>query len=254
MEEDKHEDNGSSDLAFAQDNDQEDEEEFNPITAYESLKEAFENIAREAGGSSFICISQQLLIRSRAGTQLDDKDLATLRLFALKVQTHMKADTFAKLPYAFPTQDVPSWKTTQSRAAVLSALDPVMYDCCKNSCCCFVGPHSTLRECPYCKEPRYNATGRPRSQFPYLPLTPRLKAYLESQDMARKMQYRARDHSHIPGTMTDIFDGDLYQQLLRTSVSLHGRNLNHTFFSDPRDVALGLSTDGFAPHKRRKKT
>ncbi|EIN05116.1 hypothetical protein PUNSTDRAFT_21122, partial [Punctularia strigosozonata HHB-11173 SS5] len=188
------------------------------------------------------------------GTQLDEGDLAILRLFALKVTTHMKTDTFEKLPYAFPTQDVPSWKTTQTRAAVLSALDPVLYDCCPNSCCCFVGPHSTLDACPYCKESRYDAAGRPRSQFPYLPLTPRLKAYLACPNMAKKMQYRACEHSHVPGTMTDIFDGDLYQNLCRTRVSIHGRNLDHDFFSDSRDVALGLSSDGFAPHKRRKKT
>ncbi|EIN06680.1 hypothetical protein PUNSTDRAFT_29710, partial [Punctularia strigosozonata HHB-11173 SS5] len=188
------------------------------------------------------------------GTQLDEEDIAILRLFALKVKTHMKTGAFEKLPYAFPTQDVPSWKATQSRAAVLSALDPVLYDCCTNSCCCFVGPHSSLDACPYCKQPRYDVAGRPRSQFPYLPLTPRLKAFMEFPATAEQMRYRAHEHSHTPGTMTDIFDGNLYQQLCRTRVSIHGRDLGHNFFSDPRDVALGLSSDGFAPHKRRKKT
>ena len=30
--------------------------------------------------------------------------------------------------------------------------------------------------------------------------------------------------------------------------------MSHEYFSGPRDIALGLSTDGFAPFKRHKST
>ncbi|EIN11344.1 hypothetical protein PUNSTDRAFT_111539 [Punctularia strigosozonata HHB-11173 SS5] len=168
--------------------------------------------------------------------------------------THMKMKAFEKLPFAFPTQDIPSWKATQWCAAVLSALDPVIYDCYSNSCCCFVGPHSALDACPYCGQSRHDAAGHPCSQLPYLPLTPCLKAFLECPNMAKEMQYHVSKHSHTPGLMTDIFDGDLYQHLCRTPVSIHGWKLDHLFFSNLWDVALGLSSDGFAPHRCQKKT
>ncbi|KAJ3494993.1 hypothetical protein NLJ89_g10699 [Agrocybe chaxingu] len=68
-----------------------------------------------------------------------------------------------------------------------------------------------------------------------------------------EMQYRAK-HIHEPGNMTDVFDGSAYQDLLTETVKIDGEDLGHTYFSDGRDIALGLSTDGFAPFKRRKNT
>jgi len=66
------------------------------------------------------------------------------------------------------------------------------------------------------------------------------------------MRYRAE---YVPkaGVIKDIFDGSHYQTLLNTFVPIDSSTPFY-FFSDPRDIALGLSTDGFAPFKRRNKT
>ncbi len=37
-------------------------------------------------------------------------------------------------------------------------------------------------------------------------------------------------------------------------VVVEGKQLPHKYFDDCRDIAMGLSTDGFAPHRQRKKT
>ena len=37
-------------------------------------------------------------------------------------------------------------------------------------------------------------------------------------------------------------------------MTIDNEELPHYFFSDARDIALGLSTDGFAPFKRKKQT
>jgi hypothetical protein len=58
---------------------------------------------------------------------------------------------------------------------------------------------------------------------------------------------------HEPGIVKDVFDGPHYQSLLSTIVPSDENN-PFFYFSDDRDIALGLSTDGFAPFKRRKKT
>lgn len=69
----------------------------------------------------------------------------------------------------------------------------------------------------------------------------------------RKMQHRSK-HQHDPTKTTDIFDGAHYRSLLKTLVTICGEELPMWFFSDPRDIALGLSTDGFGPFKKRNKT
>jgi len=66
------------------------------------------------------------------------------------------------------------------------------------------------------------------------------------------MRYRA-NHVHEPGTIKDIFDGSHFQSLLNTIVPAGEAN-PFFYFSDERDIALGLSTDGFAPFKKCNKT
>lgn len=62
----------------------------------------------------------------------------------------------------------------------------------------------------------------------------------------------ARDGRAEPGKIKDVFDGAHYKELLKTYLTSDGQPTNRTFFSDPRDIALGLSSDGFAPFKKRK--
>jgi hypothetical protein len=49
--------------------------------------------------------------------------------------------------------------------------------------------------------------------------------------------------------VTDIFDGAYYSLLRESFVTVGGEELLNWFFSDPHDIALGLSTDGFSPFK-----
>lgn len=189
-----------------------------------------------------------------AAEDLTEEDMEHLRPFALKVNTHMSGSAFSQLPFAFPHANVSSWKTIQARIAQLSGFKPEVYDCCIASCCAFTGPHVDKQECPYCHEPRFDSRRRPRKVFIYLPLIPRLKSYLANKTMAKQMSYRGVEHEHSDGVIKDVMDSELYRTLLGKHVTVDGRQLPHKFFADSRDVALGLSTDGFAPFKRRTKT
>ena len=64
--------------------------------------------------------------------------------------------------------------------------------------------------------------------------------------MAKLMQYRSA-HIHTPGVFTDIFDGENYQQLRSTPITVHDEPVHPptNYFEDDRDIALGLSTDGY---------
>ena len=50
--------------------------------------------------------------------------------------------------------------------------------------------------------------------------------------------------------MKDVFDGKNYHRLWKQKVELDGKGYDHKYFADNRDIALGLSTNGFAPFKK----
>src|SRR5258708_14106092 len=50
----------------------------------------------------------------------------------------------------------------------------------------------------------------------------------------------------------DVFNRIHYQMLCQTQVTIDGAELDHHFFSDIRDVALGLMLDGFQIFKAQR--
>ncbi|KAG8725154.1 hypothetical protein FRC09_007143 [Ceratobasidium sp. 395] len=70
--------------------------------------------------------------------------------------------------------------------------------------------------------------------------------------MAQEMGYRARFIVSPDGVIQDIFDGAHYQHLRARRVWTAHASYDHTYFSQPTDIALGLSTDGFGPFRKRK--
>ncbi|KAJ7218477.1 hypothetical protein GGX14DRAFT_340639, partial [Mycena pura] len=184
---------------------------------------------------------------------LSDDDLNDIRAFNFRADTQITDSAYEKLSSAFPQlADLSSLYVLQKRMAFLSGVKPVKYDCCIKSCMCYTGRYASLQRCPYCHEPRLDADGKPRRSFQYIPIIPRLVALYTNKEHSEVLQtYRAEFESE-PGKVKDVFDGSHYQGLLRKFVTLHGKKLAHKFFSDMRDIALGISFDGFAPFKRRK--
>jgi hypothetical protein len=58
---------------------------------------------------------------------------------------------------------------------------------------------------------------------------------------------------HKPGVIKDVFNESHYQTLLKTIVPA-GESNSFFYFSNERDIALGLSMDGFGPFKKCKQT
>ncbi|KAG2045324.1 hypothetical protein BDR03DRAFT_930281 [Suillus americanus] len=157
--------------------------------------------------------------------------------------------SFNMLPSAFPDIQLPSLKQTRAQVAFLAGLSPAQYDCCINSCCFFVGPLEDLDMCPHCSAPHWTPSGQPQKQFTYVPIIPHLVALYPNPKSATEMRHRICGHSHQLGTVTDVFDGLLYQELLTKKVSINGHELAHNQFRKLRDIVLGLATDGFAPFR-----
>ena len=86
----------------------------------------------------------------------------------------------------------------------------------------------------------------------YLPLIPQLQGYFQSAQMIETLSYRA-EYPFGKGEISDVFDGDHYQRLLHHRVVVDGENLPHHYFSNSRDIALGLCTDSYLLFRRRRK-
>ncbi|EIM79058.1 uncharacterized protein STEHIDRAFT_32719, partial [Stereum hirsutum FP-91666 SS1] len=185
---------------------------------------------------------------------LENDDISILRQYSYKLRHHLTDAAYRDLPSATPDAHVPTLETAQSRIAYLAGFKPEVFDCCPEVCMCYTGPYALDRECRVCHTSRYGANGRARKHFTYLPLIPRLKAMVASKAVASKMTYRAQGHMSIEGEISDFMDSKRYKRLCSERVVIDDRTLPHKFFQDGRDVAFGLSTDGFAPFRRRKTT
>ena len=162
---------------------------------------------------------------------------------------------FKQLSRAFPS--IPAHGTIFKVCKAIERLagfKAERYDCCVESCACFVGPFETLTTCPYCGSDRFRRDGKPQKQFQYIPLIPRLLAMYWNGSLSQTLATYCSQYNHQPGIYGDIFDGSHYLDLKNRYIKIGNTHLHRFFFDDSRDIALGLSTDGFAPFKRRKQT
>lgn len=178
-----------------------------------------------------------------------------IRAFNYKVATLQTDSAYNTLPKAFPKlqKDWCSLARLRSRIAKLSGICSDPYDCCRHSCLAYTGPYEDLETCVFCGAERRDLAGRPVKQFHYLPLVNRLAAENRNPERAKLILHRS-SHVHVPGEISDFTDSELYRNLLGKKVVINGKEYGHTYFSDPRDIALGISFDGFCPFKKRSQT
>ncbi|KAG9093792.1 hypothetical protein FRC06_011374, partial [Ceratobasidium sp. 370] len=183
---------------------------------------------------------------------LSKKDENTLRLLATRIRTHFSRQTYNELRLGIcEGLAIPSEFIALRRLRILAGLEVQSYDCCLNSCCCFLGKYENCDACPFCKEPRYNAAGNARRSFRYTPLIPQLRALFRDPEMVDKLGYRATaDAQRDPHLIQDVFDGENYLELRNQKLDPGGE---YQFFDNPEDLALFLSTDGFTLFKRRRR-
>ena len=188
--------------------------------------------------------------------KLDEGDHTICRAFAFKVSTYMADAAWKKAPLAFQTTfPLPTLLQLHSRISFLAGFNAQTYDCCPNSCVCYTGPHAHATSCTYCGLSQYHTNGKPRKKFTYIPLIPRLQAFCANHKVATTMQYRCQSESgSVPGVIKDVFDGENYKALKSKHIQVDKTVFENRYFDDHRDIALGLSTDGFAPFNRRKST
>lgn len=139
--------------------------------------------------------------------------------------------------------DLDSLYVSNRRLAILAGVTPLLIDMCIGSCIAYTQQHKNLTHCPFCKEPR-RANSKPRRQFSYLPLIPRLQGFFRNPQTVELLSYRAQYESSDT-EIGDVFDGDLYKELRETYVTVDGVQRPYKFFSGKHDIALGVGMDGY---------
>lgn len=181
----------------------------------------------------------------------------TLRFLATRLRTHFSRSTYEDLRHGVcEGLKLPSEFIAWRRLRILSGLQSRSYDCCVNSCCCFLGKYKDMETCPYCGEKRYSPGNKRRRAFHYSPLIPQLRGLFQNREMASNLRYRAeteqKHHTEQeePDVVQDVFDRENYRELRETELNPDSR---YHFFDRPEDIALGLSTDGFSLFKHRRR-
>ncbi|XP_074560392.1 uncharacterized protein LOC141816527, partial [Curcuma longa] len=116
-------------------------------------------------------------------------------------------------------------------------------DACVNNCILYYEEYKDYKECPICFHPRYKLRKPgvrkvvPFHVLRYLPLIPRLKRLYASTYTCEHMTWHVKNQC-VDGKMAHPSHGEAWKHFDRTYSS---------FASDPRNVRLGLCTDGFSP-------
>ncbi|XP_060974565.1 uncharacterized protein LOC133039673 [Cannabis sativa] len=114
---------------------------------------------------------------------------------------------------------------------------------CKNDCTLFWKEYKDATECPTCGFSSYKHKGKKKKNVPvkkmhYFPITPRLQRLFMSRHTSDEMRWHKEKRVNTEGVLRHPADGEAWKEFDKQFPE---------FAKDPRNVRLGLATDGFNP-------
>ena len=109
---------------------------------------------------------------------------------------------------------------------------------CPNDCILYRKQFKELEKCPVCEKPRYKLKKTPAKVLWYLPIVPRLKRLFANENNAKNLTWHADDRI-VDGKLRHPADSPQWKKIDR---------LFPSFGIEPRNLRLGLSTDGMNPY------
>ncbi|KAF7334036.1 hypothetical protein MVEN_02309100 [Mycena venus] len=230
-----------------------DTDEWNTFDEEEDQEEPFSHEEMIQQLEEMLSVDEEAELWDCRNETLTEQDRDNIAAFQLKMISNMPRVAFSQMRHAFRRKlAISSHWVMIHRIAILSGIEPQWFHCCPGSCMAYTGKHAPLQQCRFCEEPRLNSSGKPRRLFCYLPLIPRLQGFFMSPKKVEQLLYR-HNYKPIPGTISDVFDGEGYKQLRTRNVMVDGKELSHRYFSGKYDIALGICTDSYLLFDRRRK-
>ena len=175
-----------------------------------------------------------LLILLEYCPELSKSMILALRLLDLKCKHNFTNNAYTDiLNLVEGTDEKTTLYLAEKKLTELVNIELNHVDMCKNSCCAFTGIYVNDLVCRFCHLERYNNFKKPQKTAIYIPLLDRFRIQYANPDRAFKLRYRSQ-RKECDNGYNDIFDGDLYKELVEEG-----------FFLDERDIALIGSTDGY---------
>ncbi|XP_058750302.1 uncharacterized protein LOC131623315 isoform X2 [Vicia villosa] len=160
---------------------------------------------------------------------------------------------------ATPTKDnLPRSYYDAKKLVMKLGLEVTKIDCCIRGCMLFYDNEfgtndGALEECKFCNSPRYVVRTKTidhkkkriavKSMF-YLPIIPRLQRLFASMHSASQMTWHHTNKTST-STMRHPSDGEAWK---------HFDRMHPDFAAEPRNVRLGLCSDGFTPYVQQSGT
>ncbi|CAN1777819.1 hypothetical protein LINPERHAP1_LOCUS14199 [Linum perenne] len=187
------------------------------------------------------------------GSKIFTKLSFILQLYYIK-SLHKISDTAMSkildlLRKAFDFAKIPKTDYEAKRDIKALGLDYIKIDACHNDCMLYTGFDVNRTTCTVCKRSRYLETKKvggvekkkqkpiPEKVFRYFPLIPRLKRLFASAHSAESMVWHA----------TEKTSDELIRHPRDSDAWKFFDNAHPDFANEPRNIRLGLATDGFNP-------
>ena len=170
--------------------------------------------------------------------ELSESMISALRLLDLKCKHNFTNNAFTDILSLTGGEETTLY-LAKKKLNELVDLRLIHIDMCVNLCCTFTGTYNDDTICHFCGLERFiisnNSKKTQKSQKTaiYFSLLDRFRIQYADSKRATKLRYRSQREECDDG-YSDIFDGDLYKELV-----------DEGFFSDERDIALIGSTDGY---------
>src|SRR6266498_3575481 len=166
-----------------------------------------------------------------------------LKLLYLKSLYNFTESAYDDIMKIFIIERISLYKVKKYLKEV-TGLVPVFYDMCENSYICYTGQYEFYQTCPMCLSTRLDAKGKAKKVMPYLSIKNRLKIQFNDENRVKEFLYH---HEYIINKETDdnddlndIFDGNIYKELVEENL-----------FNDKRDIAFTASCDEYQIFKQK---
>ena len=174
--------------------------------------------------------------------RLNKEVIEGLRLLHLKSLYNFTEAAYNDIIKLFANKNISLYKVKKILEE-FTGLIPTFYDICENSCICYTDVYESYQNCPLCNSSRYDSNNKPKKVMPYLSIKEMLKIQYNNKVRAKELLYcyeYITNKELDDNDLDDIFDGDIYKELLE-------RNL----FKNNRDIAFTISCDGYQIFKQK---
>jgi hypothetical protein len=146
------------------------------------------------------------------------------------------------LSLSFPQCSLPASYNEAKKLIRVLGLGYESIHVCPNNCVLFRKDYAKKDECPVCEESRWkDGEGKnksPQKVLRHFPLIPRLKRMFSSKKISEEAQWHKLKRKVVENELNHPADGKAWKDFDKQ----HG-----WFAEDPRNIRLGLATDGFNP-------